>query len=74
MSKLPLIAGEDLCRLLGQVGFERVRQHGSHVFLAHEDGRTTVVPVHPGEDLGRGLIRRILSEVGLTVEDYLRLR
>ena len=74
MSKLPLVSGVAMCRLLEGLGFERVRQRGSHVFLSHPDGRVTVVPVHAGEDLGRGLIRAILRDVGLSAKDYLRLR
>lgn len=74
MSKLPLISGKDMCALLERVGFQRIRQRGSHVFLEHFDGRVIVVPVHRGEDLGRGLIRTILNEAHLSVEDYLKLR
>jgi predicted RNA binding protein YcfA (HicA-like mRNA interferase family) len=74
MSKLPLISGQGMCALLTKVGFTRVRQKGSHVFMAHPDGRAIVVPVHRGEDLGRGLIRTILSEAQLSLEGYLRLR
>jgi predicted RNA binding protein YcfA (HicA-like mRNA interferase family) len=74
MSKLPIISGQEMCRLLAKIGFRRVRQKGSHVFLEHPDGRSIVVPIHRGEDLGRGLTRTILCEAGLTVEEYLRLR
>jgi predicted RNA binding protein YcfA (HicA-like mRNA interferase family) len=63
----------DLIKLLSKVGFLPVRQRGSHVILKHEDGRVTVIPVHSGEELGRGLLLWILSDVGLSREDYLRL-
>ena len=63
----------DLIKLLYKVGFLPVRQRGSHVILKHEDGRVTVVPVHSGEEIGRGLLLRILSDVHLSREDYLRL-
>jgi predicted RNA binding protein YcfA (HicA-like mRNA interferase family) len=39
-------------KLLSKIGFEVVRQRGSHVIMKHSDGRVTVVPVHLGEDLG----------------------
>ncbi|WP_371136142.1 type II toxin-antitoxin system HicA family toxin [Devosia sp.] len=35
------------------LGFERVRQKGSHVFYRHPDGRTTTVPDHSGRDLAQ---------------------
>lgn len=38
------------------------RIKGSHHFLRHPDGRTTVVPVHSGETLGPGLLSKILRD------------
>lgn len=46
-----------------------VRQSGSHVILRHPDGRRTTVPVHKGRDLGRGLLRRIMRDACLAIED-----
>jgi predicted RNA binding protein YcfA (HicA-like mRNA interferase family) len=57
-------------KLLLKLGFERVRQKGSHVFYRHPDGRTTSVPHHPGRDLARPLIKEILREIELSVEEY----
>jgi predicted RNA binding protein YcfA (HicA-like mRNA interferase family) len=57
-------------KLLLRLGFEPVRQKGSHVFYRHPDGRTTTVPNHPGRDLARPLIREILREIGLSSEDF----
>lgn len=74
MTRLPLATGDELCAMLGRLGFVRRRQCGSHVYLAHPDGRSTVVPCHTGEQLGRGLLRAILRDTGLTLDDYLRLR
>ena len=45
-----------------KIGFSVIRQEGSHVFLRHQDGRTTVVPNHPGENLDRGLLNKILKK------------
>lgn len=58
-------------RLLQKLGFEIVRTRGSHFFLKHRDGRATTVPVHAGEVIGRGLLRSILLELELTVEELL---
>ena len=74
MSKLPILTAQELIRILKKLGFEIIRQKGSHVFLAHEDGRTTVVPVHPGEDIGRGLLRKIIKEdVKISIQDFQEL-
>ena len=45
------------------MGFEIVRRRGSHIFFRHPDGRTTIVPYHKGEDIPRGLLRKILHDI-----------
>jgi len=47
--KLPLLSAYELAKILKKIGFELIRQKGSHMFFKHSDGRTTVVPRHPGE-------------------------
>lgn len=55
---LLLMTSKDLLRRLRQLGCVEVRQKGSHVSV--RCGRcVTSVPVHSGEDLGRGLLRSI---------------
>ena len=70
MTKLPLVDAKELERVLFSIGFEKIRQKGSHVFYRHRDGRTTVVPHHPGRVISRPLLREILREIDLTVEEY----
>ena len=57
-------------KVLIRLGFNHVRQKGSHVFYRHHDGRTTTVPNHPGRDLARPLIREILREIDITPEQF----
>jgi predicted RNA binding protein YcfA (HicA-like mRNA interferase family) len=74
MSKLAIISARQMIAILLSMGFEEIRQKGSHKFFAHSDGRTTVIPDHTGEDLGRGLIRKILQDIELSPEEYEQLR
>jgi len=60
-------------KLLSKIGFEVVRQRGSHVIMKHSDRRVTVVPVHPGEDLGRGMLSKIVRDSKITREQFLKL-
>ena len=73
MSKLPVLKPTELVRLLERLGFERIRQKGSHLYLRHPDGRATVVPMHRGEDIPPGLLRSILHDIELTREEFLNL-
>ena len=74
MSKLSIVSSSQMARILRHLGFVLVRQKGSHVYYRHPDGRVTVVPVHKGEDLGRGLVRAILRDIELSPEEFDRLR
>ncbi|HTG16964.1 MAG TPA: type II toxin-antitoxin system HicA family toxin [Blastocatellia bacterium] len=62
---------------LKSLGFRESRQKGSHKFFRHPDGRTSTVPFHKGEDLGRGLTEKILKDADVTRDfllDWLRKR
>jgi predicted RNA binding protein YcfA (HicA-like mRNA interferase family) len=61
MSRNPRVNGNNLIAALEGVGFRVVRIKGSHRFLRHEDGRTTVVPVHSGEAIGPGLPPKVIA-------------
>ncbi len=70
MTRLQIIDAKRMEKLLFLLGFKRVRQKGSHVFYRHPDGRTTTIPHHRGRVLARPLMREILREIEITVEDY----
>lgn len=70
MSRLPVVSARELERVLLGLGFERVRQRGSHVFYRHPDGRTTTIPHHKGRDIARPLLREILREVELSPDEF----
>lgn len=72
--KLPILSGRKLLRVLRRNGFCAVRQKGSHVFVESADGlRVTVIPIHAGEDLGKGILKSILNDLELEVEDLHRM-
>jgi predicted RNA binding protein YcfA (HicA-like mRNA interferase family) len=73
MTRLPRLKGKEVIRALQRTGFLVARTRGSHVFLQHADGRVTTVPVHSGETLGPGLLRAILRDVELTVDQFSEL-
>jgi len=64
---------EKVIRALEKAGFVRVRQKGSHVFMRHPNGRTTIVPYHKKEKIGRGLLRKIIRDAQMTVEEFMKL-
>jgi predicted RNA binding protein YcfA (HicA-like mRNA interferase family) len=66
VSKLPVLSGEEIIKLLKKAGFNVVRQKGSHVSL-QKDNFNTVVPLHT--ELAKGTIMGILNQCGLSKED-----
>ena len=61
MPKLPLLTAKELAKVLAKLGFKFKRQEGSHMFFEHQDGRTTIIPNHPNEDIDRGLLNKIVK-------------
>ncbi|MBP8001254.1 MAG: type II toxin-antitoxin system HicA family toxin [Chloroflexi bacterium] len=73
MPSVPVLKSRVLISALERAGFVQVRQRGSHARLVHPDGRVVTVPIHAGQDVGRGLLRKILRDAELSVDDLLRL-
>ena len=73
MTSVPSLTGKELLSILKSAGFVVLRVKGSHHFLHHSDGRSTVVPVHAGETIGPGLFAKILRDCDLSREQFLNL-
>ena len=74
MSKLVPVSHRIVFKVLKKLGFEKVRQKGGHSIWAHADGRITLVPVHSKENIGKGLLSKILNDVDIDVDEFNRLR
>ena len=70
-SKLPVLKPREVTQILTALGFEEVRQRGSHKQYRHADGRCTTVPYHPGRDLSPILLRQIAKDINLTATEFL---
>ncbi len=70
MTRFPVVNFKRMEKVLLRMGFEPVRQKGSHIFYRHPDGRTTTLANHPGRDLSLPLIREILREIELSPEQF----
>ncbi|NJL92155.1 MAG: type II toxin-antitoxin system HicA family toxin [Coleofasciculaceae cyanobacterium SM2_1_6] len=70
MSRLPSLTGSEVIKALQKIGFSVARVKGSHHILLHPDGRSTVIPVHAGENIGVGLLSQILRDCQLTKDQF----
>ena len=67
MIQLPRLSGRELVKVLGKVGFELIRQHGSHMILRRQDPwAQTVIPDH--KELDRGTLRAILRQTEVSIQ------
>ncbi len=74
MPKLRPAKPDEVARILERLGFTCIRQSGSHAVYHHADGRWTTVPIHKGRDLGKGILRKILKDAKITVDEFEKLR
>ena len=71
MPPLPVISGKQCVAALRRIGYEQVRQKGSHMRLACVGRSPVTVTLH--EELDRGTLRSIIRTVGLTPEELVAL-
>jgi len=69
MPPLPVLKALQLLRALERAGFGVSLQRGSHIRLRHADGRVVTIPFHAGQDIGRGLLRKVLRDAELSPQE-----
>ncbi len=71
MGNIPVLKPREVEALLYRLGFQLVRQRGSHRQYRHPDGRGTTVPFHANRDIAPALLRKIARDIGMSVEAFL---
>ncbi len=71
MARLPVLSGDEFGRTVAKIGFALDHAEGSHMILLGRTGRRLSVPRH--KELGRGLLRALIRDAGLTREEFLDL-
>ena len=70
MSKLPVLSGKELCKILSIIGYEADHQTGSHIILRNNKSpyRRLTIPNH--KEIAKGTLRNIIRESGLSLEEF----
>ena len=71
MARLPVVPGDEFVKAVAKIGFAWDRTEGSHMILIGPTGRRLSVPRH--RELGRGLLRALIRDTGLTRDEFLDL-
>jgi predicted RNA binding protein YcfA (HicA-like mRNA interferase family) len=74
MGSLPVLKPTEVVAILRKLGFEEVRQRGSHKQYRDGKGRGTTVPFHKGRDISPVLLRQIAKDIGMTTDDFIKHR
>ena len=73
MPKLIPISHRELARKLKRAGFQKIRTSRHPVWYHAEKNLTIPVPSHPG-DVPKGTLRTIIREIGITVDEFNKLK
>jgi predicted RNA binding protein YcfA (HicA-like mRNA interferase family) len=71
---MPSARAEEFRRAATRLGFARSRQTGSHERWIHPDGRTVTIPLHGGNEIGPPLFYKILSQLGISLDEFRKLK
>ncbi|MBA4139333.1 MAG: type II toxin-antitoxin system HicA family toxin [Segetibacter sp.] len=67
--KLPVVNSKQLIKALEYKGFFFSRQTGSHAIYINNEGIRVTIPIHGKKDIGKGLLKQILSDARLLVDE-----
>jgi predicted RNA binding protein YcfA (HicA-like mRNA interferase family) len=69
--KLPTFIGKELGKIVEKLGFEFSHQTESHLVYKHQDGSRVTIPHHTGEEIGPGLLNKIIKrDLGISREEF----
>lgn len=71
MSKLPILSGKQVIKILQKIGYYIRDQKGSHVHLRHPIRPPLTIPNH--REVARGTLREIIKQAGLSNDDFQKL-
>ncbi len=71
--KLPKLSASEIIKILEKRGFAQTRQSGSHKIFKDENGSRATVPFHSGKILHPKVLKSILREADLSVEELNKL-
>ncbi len=71
---MPHLTGKELGKIIEKLGFKFDHQVGSHLVYKHPDGRKTTIPHHAGEEIGPGLLNKIIKkDLKISREEFMKL-
>ena len=73
MSKVPRVDARQLIKVVEKLGFKLVRQSGSHMIYKNEAGIRLTIPYHSGKTLHPKIVKSVLNDTGISVDEFKKL-
>jgi len=72
MTSVPVLKPKEVVKAFKKLGWEVVRQRGSHIILTKEGHIATLsVPNH--SEIARGTLRSLIARAGITLDEFLKV-
>jgi predicted RNA binding protein YcfA (HicA-like mRNA interferase family) len=71
---MPSATAREFQNVARKLDFVKSRQTGSHERWNHSDGRAVTIPLHGGREIGPPLFFKIVRQLGISLEEFQRLR
>lgn len=71
MAQLPVLSGEELVKIFERLGWEFVRQAGSHMILV-KDGEIASLSIPKHREVAKGTLRSLIRSANLTVDEFVK--
>ncbi len=72
MTRIPPLKAREVDKGLLALGFEKVRQKGSHALYHHTDCRRAPIPIHPSKTISPYLLSDILKQLKISEDEFLK--
>lgn len=72
--KLPVVSGKEFVKRLKKQGYEFIHQEGSHMIIRLKTEPYTKLSVPNHKELDRGLLRSLLRDADITIDEFIRLK
>jgi len=71
--KLPRVTANEMIKIIEKFGFHLSRQSDSHKIYKNEEGKRITIAYHSGKILHPKMVKGILADVGLSVDDFKKM-
>ncbi len=71
--KLPRVTANEMIKIVEKLGFHFSRQSGSHKIYKNDEGKRVTIPYHSGEILHPKVVKSILADAGLSVDEFKKM-